>query len=473
MIPADSPRQETGLTTDLAVTRICGMRDAALAKMAEAADMIERGHALAAEASELADKASCGMPFTLVDRRNTEDYGRLFARFDKVASLKVWKHHVDASVWRYVASATGLDRLMDAQAKQEFYAQLTSGDVPEVTEANIESTIDGFRQDARLIFQRGLARAFTGLDSRFKSHDAFRFEDRVIFERVFDGDGHISYYSSAFDAVTDVERVLAILDGDDPDPVGLRRLVMDSRRGWGARQSVCTSRYFRLRGFKNGNAHLWFTRPDLVEKANRVLADYYGAVLPDAAPADVEKPITGELAKSLQFYRTPAAVVDKIVHGLWLPEGSRVLEPSAGDGAIVAGVLKYEHPHVDAIEVDAGRAAALGRFGRRVTVLPANFLRVPARAEYEAVLMNPPFYGTHWMDHVRHAYTFLRPGGILRAVLPATAEVGRSSDHEAFRAWAEERSQYRRLSFTALPSESFAESGTRVQTVILELRGGA
>lgn len=94
------------------------------------------------------------------------------------------------------------------------------------------------------------------------------------------------------------------------------------------------------------------------------------------------------------------------------------------------------------------------------------------RAEpvYDAVLMNPPFAGTHWMRHVRLAFDFLKPGGELRAILPASAEVNEIPAHIRFQAWAEcHRPGWRGL-WRDLPPESFAEVGTRIATVILTLR---
>jgi hypothetical protein len=96
---------------------------------------------------------------------------------------------------------------------------------------------------------------------------------------------------------------------------------------------------------------------------------------------------------------------------------------------------------------------------------------MPAEPVYSAVLMNPPFFGTHWMEHVVHAYDFLAPDGTLVAVLPISADFGTSKKHETFRAWAEERAgRHHGSIFEVLPQEAFAASGTRVSTVILMLR---
>ena len=139
---------------------------------------------------------------------------------------------------------------MDATAKGEFFQGLASPDnVPEVNEDNVWSVLEGFRDDAQLVFQRGLARAFSDLDKRFKSHDAFKIGSRIILTHVFDGWGSWSYHSKARAAITDIERVFAVLDGQHPQPGELEKKVKESRPGWGPQQGVAETPYFRIRTF--------------------------------------------------------------------------------------------------------------------------------------------------------------------------------------------------------------------------------
>lgn len=83
--------------------------------------------------------------------------------------------------------------------------------------------------------------------------------------------------------------------------------------------------------------------------------------------------------------------------------------------------------------------------------------------------MNPPFFGTHWMEHVTHAYEFLAPGGTLISILPVSAELGETEKHTAFREWAQKRARHANWLFSDLPAESFKDSGTRINTVTLTL----
>ena len=108
------------------------------------------------------------------------------------------------------------------------------------------------------------------------------------------------------------------------------------------------------------------------------------------------------------------------------------------------------------IEYHFGRAAEARAKGHNV--LTANFLEQPAKAEFDIVLMNPPFYGRHYVKHVRHALKFLKPGGTLVSILPATAWY----DHGELKGeWQD------------LPVGSFAEAGTNVPTGLLKLRAAA
>jgi phospholipid N-methyltransferase len=474
------------------VTEVCGYRDAAIACMQEAVASLERGFREARDALELAAHAHGGAAFTLVDRAKTERHRQLFQDFDGKASAEVFRQNTDACIWMNLVSLTGMSNLMDRTAKEQLDKELC-GNVPEVTEENVLATFKTLAGDAKLIFQRGLARAFIDLDRRFRSHDGFKLGSRVILTHVFDDWGSLNWSSRIGETLADVQRVFAVLDGDrNPDTGSLTRAIDDDRSGRtasrlsralqrdgmsGPRQSVTETPFFRVKGYKNGNAHLWFTRDDLVEKANLVLAAHYGEVLPDGVPCDVsERDIvrTRALSKDLAFYPTPQDVIDRLLDDVYIGQDSKVLEPSAGTGNIVRALLA-KGATVDAVEIHPDRVAALGHLRHpRLTVLPANFLRLEPRPVYDVVVMNPPFYGTHWIEHVTHAYEFLAPGGVLVSVLPVSAELGSTTQHEAFRAWAKTRVRYGTLRFHDLPPESFADSGTRVNTVMLRLdRKGA
>ena len=465
----------TDIIARTTIVEIAANRDNALRLMADAASQMAAAHKLALTAQQSAERAHGASTFT-TDHGRESDYKRLLAAIDPAKSLEAYRKQLDARVWMHVLLLTGMSNLMDRTAREQLDKDL-SGEVPPFSADAARQVLGDLLGDAQIIFQRGLARCFSDLDRRFKSHDAFKLGSRIILTRVFDAFGMWNYHGKMEHTLADIERVFAVLDNRQPDPGALCRAIREGRRGhcFDPHQSVTETPYFRVRCFQNGNAHLWFLRDDLVEKANKVLADYYGEVLPDAArpddsPDDLRSK-AGLPARDLSFYPTPDSVTKRCMDRLGVREGDRVLEPSAGTGNMVLHLLA-RGARVDAVEIEPGRCATLRRLrAPALRVMERNFLTMPAEPVYSAVLMNPPFFGTHWMEHVVHAYDFLAPDGTLVAVLPISADFGTSKKHETFRAWAEERAgRHHGSIFEDLPQEAFAASGTRVSTVILTLR---
>lgn len=475
----DRPTFTAGaLVAPLNITSICAARDAALTQMQQAIAVLGDGYDRARAAAETARGATAGHSCYLHQADNDASKAALFPRFDGQAVLARYKRSLDAAIWQRIVEETRLKEIMDRTERERLDDQMRTSDMPEPTLDNIRATLERLTGEAEQIFMRGVARAFAELDPAFKSHDAFKIGKRMIFTWVFDDGGYWSYSGRGEQmrrTLADVERVFSQLDGQRRYG-DLETAITTARRGgWGARQTEVETAYFTARCFKNGNLHLWIRDAALLDKVNRVLAAWYGDVLPDAAGArdqpDDFRPGTA-LAKDLAFYPTPAGVVEELLTDLRISPGTRVLEPSAGVGAIVRPLLRMG-ARVDAIEVHPDRAEALrGLAHPALSVQCANFLKVAPAPVYDMVLMNPPFSGTHWADHIRHAFDFLAPGGELRAILPASAEVGSTARHETFRRWAEQHapSGWRRSLWRDLPAESFASVGVRINTVVLTLR---
>jgi SAM-dependent methyltransferase len=183
------------------------------------------------------------------------------------------------------------------------------------------------------------------------------------------------------------------------------------------------------------------------------LAEYYGEVLADCSE---EKPsqqrASTAVSKDLQYYPTPKAVVERVVDQLYGLKNQRVLEPSCGCGRFL-DALRKAGATVVGIEVDPSRANEARAKGHSVMI--ANFLETVPTGDYDRVVMNPPFYGKHYAKHVEHALKFLKPDGVLTAILPITARY----DHGLLDGrWDD------------LPVGSFSESGTNINTTVLTIR---
>jgi len=183
----------------------------------------------------------------------------------------------------------------------------------------------------------------------------------------------------------------------------------------------------------------------------------------DAADAIEQIILTGEIISTKQefgYFPTPAPIVAHLIDLARIEPGMTVLEPSAGRGAI-AGPIAAIGAHVDCIEIQRDNALAISdaNIGRDLAV--GDFLEWDPHPAYDRVVMNPPFARQQDIAHVLHAFGFLKPTGLLVAVMAAgvTFRTGRAAE---FRQLVADRGG----SIEPLPDDAFKESGTGVRTVV-------
>jgi len=481
------------------VEEICALRDAALALYAEAwghmeaADAaIKRAHATAAAA--LPGQSGHGSSTYFLRETIDKFYDAV-----KLPERDFWfataRRVTDVRIWSRLVQVTGIEMLMDVEAKKKFHDSLCEvpardrrtnqlarpedvNIVTDVTPENVRATIETLRGDQDVIFARGVANAFSKLDRRFKSHDGFKIGSRIILDMAFDGFGSWRYDRWMRDTIIDIERVFAVLEGK---PIGysyasIIQAVDNDRRGRGLSpaQSETVGEFFKVRVFKNGNAHLWFTRDDLLERVNKILASYYGEVIGDGrtAEADPFGNVKTTPAKRFGFYPTPDKLADDVIEQAYL-RGSRsddtaprVLEPSAGTGNLALPAAR-QGARVTCVEVQPSLAQLLSATGRFERVYNMDFLalRPELTGLFDTVVMNPPFDLERDIDHVMHAMRFLKPGGRLVSIMAAGVTVRGTRKAEAFRALVKNLGG----NFRDLPGGLFASVGTNVNTVMLTL----
>jgi hypothetical protein len=475
----NSQAAATGLIPRQTVAQICAQRDRALDLYGRAFDALS----VASEAFAEAAKAVAAVSPTNSNgyTHATEENRKLFLTGIKLPDPDAYRDAArrltDTSVWAHIMQMTDLERLMDKTAKDSLRQQLAT-EPPEVTEGNVRATLEEMAADAGTIFRRGIAGVFSNLDRRFRSHDGWKIGSRVILSNAFCEWGGWNHYQNHRDTLTDIERTFFILDGrKQPESyAGIVATIDANRRGgFRAHQSECETEYFKLRCFQNGNAHVWFKRDDLVSQVNRLIGEYYGAPIPeDHAPVDDGDLFTPKTtpAKNFGLFPTPDAAAKRVFYdfSLWHPEDTpalTLLEPSAGTGnlarrAVEAGAV------VDCIEVQGHLAQGLRAEGIYRNVIAADFLALKPNPDalYDRVAMNPPFDRERDIDHVMHALTFLKPGGVLTAIMSAGTEFRETRKSTAFRALMAEMG----AECSDLPAGSFSSVGTNVNTIILKVR---
>lgn len=183
----------------------------------------------------------------------------------------------------------------------------------------------------------------------------------------------------------------------------------------------------------------------------------------------------------LAYFPTPAVIAEHMVElasNYGYGPTLRVLEPRAGGGSLVAAALAaWPVEHVTALELDPLNVAMLRARewpasdvqhvlgAPKIELIEADFLAFDfGRDRFDVVLMNPPFNGDEWIEHVKRAWSLLGDVGILVSVIPLG--IWRDSGakrHVEFREWLDSIG----AGVIEHAPGTFADAGTNIRTATL------
>ncbi|TXH15579.1 MAG: hypothetical protein E6R03_06960, partial [Hyphomicrobiaceae bacterium] len=206
----------------------------------------------------------------------------------------------------------------------------------------------------------------------------------------------------------------------------------------------------------------------------------------------MERAMIGRKNDGLDFFPTPAETAKALIDAAEIEEGMSVLEPSAGMGHIAeqireAGVdpdvIEYSNDRRELLEAKGFRVVGndfmemsprgftfgdvfrdkdgtegvmrgLGGLGsNRVRLVIDGDERTAKYVDrddltgvrksgynsgYDRIIMNPPFSDRRDAEHVQHAYSLLKPGGRIVAIMGEGVFFGQDKRAQDFRAWLEE-----------------------------------
>jgi protein-L-isoaspartate O-methyltransferase len=162
-----------------------------------------------------------------------------------------------------------------------------------------------------------------------------------------------------------------------------------------------------------------------------------------------------------QLFPTPHDLAQRMASLADIQPDHRVLEPSAGTGALLNGITQSPREIV-AVEINVSLADRLRQTqGSNCRVINADFLQCNGDlGTFDRIVMNPPFQNGADVLHVRHALNKLKAGGKLVAIV-AGGPKQKACLEPLADFWEE------------LPDGTFSEQGTQVRTVLLviEKRG--
>lgn len=261
--------------------------DTLLAHRAKILDTMQQACTLLVEADQLAVSGGFGSQWTkvaeLIERTR---YARYYAsdrehedhRANPAAELLAsYETHIDAGGWNHLLHASGLRSFMDSKARDQWADNIEKRQAPPLTIDNIAATFHTLHEARADMVERGVLEVFRRLSWNYQTNEPCRFGKRLIVSYVR------SCHSFKGDKLDDLVRAFCVFDGK-PEPdhrAGLSVLMHDATRE-GRRE--CENDYLHVRWFKNGNGHVTFKRPDLVDKLNSILTKHHPDALPPVRP---------------------------------------------------------------------------------------------------------------------------------------------------------------------------------------------
>jgi hypothetical protein len=162
------------------------------------------------------------------------------------------------------------------------------------------------------------------------------------------------------------------------------------------------------------------------------------------------------------FFQTPREIADDMA--VWVVrQPGKYYEPSAGHGRL-AIAARERGAIVECGELFEERCGVLRGLGFQAT--SGDFLQINPRADYDGVIMNPPFSGGAECLHILHALRFVRPGGRLISVMSAAINYREDKLYTSTRDKLKALGAY----ILDLPDGSFSEEGTEWPTVLVKVQ---
>lgn len=167
------------------------------------------------------------------------------------------------------------------------------------------------------------------------------------------------------------------------------------------------------------------------------------------------------------FFPTPDDLADDVIAWAEIKPGMRVLEPSAGRGALASRALTWTGINIDVCEILPDNIEVLQAIGFQL--IGRDFLSVEPTPIYDRVVMNPPFAKGADVKHVTHALRFLKPGGRLVAIMANSITFRVDQHTQRLREQFEQADEW---ALVQNPENSFQSLGTGVRTVMVMVQTG-
>jgi phospholipid N-methyltransferase len=197
----------------------------------------------------------------------------------------------------------------------------------------------------------------------------------------------------------------------------------------------------------------------------------FGFVFPSDPSELLEQIANGEnrnLKKEFQFFGTPEGLAREMVGYAEINSPNlMVLEPSAGQGAIIKAILNHEPGLiVHAFELMDTNRMILSKI-KDCVILGEDFLTYNHFTQFDRIIANPPFSKNQDIDHIYKMYEVLKPGGVLVTIASKHWLLSSNKKETDFKNWLYNEVE---ADINGINAGAFSESGTKVETVMIIIK---
>lgn len=201
-------------------------------------------------------------------------------------------------------------------------------------------------------------------------------------------------------------------------------------------------------------------------KGNKIM----GFVFPSDPTELLEQIANGDkrnLKKEFQFFATPDKLADELVFQAQIEPNHNILEPSAGQGAIIKAIHRVfeNNQFVDYCELMDINCTFLSNI-QGANYLNDDFLMLGKafNNNYDRIIANPPFSKNQDIDHIRKMYDVCKPGGRIVTIASKHWLLSSNKKETEFKNWL-----YNELEadVNTIDAGTFSESGTKIETCLI------
>lgn len=169
------------------------------------------------------------------------------------------------------------------------------------------------------------------------------------------------------------------------------------------------------------------------------------------------------LKKEFQFFATPDDLCDDLVFEAQIEPFHKILEPSAGQGAIVKAINRlFPNTKVDCFELMPVNKNILIKIPE-VNFIGDDFLETKEENVYDRIIANPPFANNSDILHIQKMYKCLKKGGRLVTIASKHWQLSNNKKESEFREWLYNV----HADIIEIESGRFKESGTLISSLML------